>query len=62
MSSVKKCVFCCGDADSKIILFKQDTLKKCIDISKVRVAYKFKYKEIVLPATPDEISGPCNLL
>lgn len=58
MTSVTKCVFCCDNADTKIILFKEDILQKCTDILKVRVAYKFKYAyNDVLPATPDEING-----
>ena len=57
MSAAKKCVFCCGNADPEIILFKEVTLSKCVDILKVPVAYNLKYKETVLPATPDKING-----
>lgn len=57
MSCEKKCVFCNESGASKITLFGDSILKKCIDILKVRVFCKLKYKEVILPTTSDEIHG-----
>ena len=55
MSSELSCLFCKND--DGITLFNKETFKKCSDVLRVRVAYKFKYNEVILPTTLDGISG-----
>ncbi|KAK0176842.1 hypothetical protein PV328_000944 [Microctonus aethiopoides] len=51
-----KCVFCKGHED-KIILFVSDKLKKCQEVLSIRVKYKLKYSDIVLPTQINNTDG-----
>ncbi|XP_077262565.1 uncharacterized protein LOC143897631 [Temnothorax americanus] len=58
MSSEQKCVFCNNSiSETKITLFNNKILEKCKKILKIRVTYKLKYNELILPTTPDKING-----
>ncbi|GFQ72053.1 hypothetical protein TNCT_479581 [Trichonephila clavata] len=49
-------LFCsvCNKSDGKIILFSEETLRKCRTVLKIRKKYNLKYKDITLP---DEYIG-----
>ncbi|GFR07011.1 hypothetical protein TNCT_628861 [Trichonephila clavata] len=46
--------FVCNKSDGKIILFSEETLRKCRTVLKIRKKYNLKYKDIILP---DEYIG-----
>ncbi|GFQ78337.1 hypothetical protein TNCT_690891 [Trichonephila clavata] len=46
--------FVCNKSDGQIILFSEETLKKCGTVLKIRKKYNQKYKDIILP---DEYIG-----
>lgn len=52
--NVVECVFCHKSSGS-VIMFLEQTLKKCKDILKLRQKYKLKYKDVVLPG--EEMEG-----
>ncbi|XP_031777464.1 uncharacterized protein LOC107981714 [Nasonia vitripennis] len=56
MSAELKGVFCNNSSKAKIILFNDTILEKC-KILKIRVTYKLKYKELILPTTSDQTNG-----
>lgn len=41
--------FVCNKSDGKIILFSEETLKKCQTVLKIRKKHNLKYKDIILP-------------
>lgn len=49
MAELLKCVFC-ENSDVNLILFTEETLKKCQTILKHRKEHNLKFKNIVLPA------------
>ncbi|CAH2103950.1 unnamed protein product [Euphydryas editha] len=48
MASLVNCVFC-KDSDVSLILFAQETLKRCQVILKHRKEHNLKFKDVVLP-------------
>ncbi|XP_043499940.1 uncharacterized protein LOC122522722 [Polistes fuscatus] len=50
MSDEKIVCFVCRKSDEHIILFSEETLKKCQTILKLRKIHKLKYKDIILPS------------
>jgi len=48
MEDILTC-FICKKSDGKIILFSEETLKKCQTVLKVRKKHNLKYNDIILP-------------
>ena len=48
MANLLNCVFC-NNSDQNLILFTEETLKKCKIILKLRKGHKLKFKNVVLP-------------
>ena len=41
--------FICKKSEGKLILFSEETLKKCQTVLKVRKKHKLKYENVILP-------------
>ena len=48
--------FVCNKSNGKIILFSEETLKKCQTVLKIRQKHNLKYKDIILS---DEYTENC---
>lgn len=57
MSSKQKCILCDNSSETKITLFNEKILGKYREFFKIRVTYKLKYNELILPTTPDKNNG-----
>lgn len=50
MSDEKIVCFVCKKSDEHIIIFSEETLKKCQTILKLRKIHNLKYRDIILPS------------
>lgn len=45
-----KCVICASEQEEKVLLFSEETLKKCRRILDLRKHHNLKYKDVILPS------------
>lgn len=57
MAAEHLCVFNCNEPSGKITLFTSDDLKKCQETLKIRVYFKLKYCDVILPAEVTTVHG-----
>lgn len=50
MADNLKCVICASEKDEKVLLFSEETLKKCQRILDLRKHHNLKYKDVILPS------------
>ncbi|KAK9876484.1 hypothetical protein WA026_012796 [Henosepilachna vigintioctopunctata] len=50
MADNLKCVICASEQDKKVLLFSEETLKKCRCVLDLRKHHNLKYKDVILPS------------